>query len=465
MKRYKFFGLLAAAVIAAASWSCDDDKELVPLAKSEISSSDVSYNSLKFSWGKVKDARQYSYQFVKTATEAIIETGITKETSVSFSGLDYDTEYTLTVLAYAAIESDNTTSDPIVLTARTNDLITLPSPVLSWSREVNTIIVTWNPVEGARDYAYALTDASGNEVASGSTYDNYVSFGDMQTSTYTLTVTAQYASEGYRDSQPASITIDFVREHQEIWRASGTYSSVLLDKSWSADLVAYDDNTYVILSWYGADGYNFGFSLDENSASDMFRPDPSYSYNQSTGAYSVPTGVTTPAAVSVFAADNQCAFEGNAGRGTVTLRVSDGATTGNDTFRWGVSIRDFVGTWNCDFAAYDSSGDSSYDSFYSGAVEITLGTEENTLMVPLPYYYGNPFGTGKMVVDMSTMTFSIQPASLTSAGYEYILSGTASETAPLTGKLTNNGIIFDAIQIWCMGYDYLTDSSYLKYTR
>jgi|GEM_PF-1315404 lipoprotein len=465
MKRYKFFGLLAAAVIAAASWSCDDDKELVPLAKSDISSSDVSYNSLKFSWGKVKDARQYSYQLVKTATEAIIETGITKETSVSFSGLDYDTEYTLTVLAYAAIESDNTTSEPIVLTARTNDLITLPSPVLSWSREVNTIIATWNSVEGARDYAYALTDASGNEVASGSTYDNYVSFDDMQTSTYTLTVTAQYASEGYRDSQPASITIDFVREHQEIWRASGTYSSVLLDKSWSADLVAYDDNTYVILSWYGAEGYNFGFSLDENNASDMFRPDPSYSYNQSTGAYSVPTGIAAPAAVSVFAADNQCAFEGNAGRGTITLSVSDGTNSGNDTFRWGVSIRDFVGTWNCDFAAYDSSGDSSYDSFYSGAVEITLGTEENTLMVPLPYYYGNPFGTAKMVVDMSTMTFSIQPASLTSAGYEYILSGTASETAPLTGKLTNNGIIFDAIQIWCMGYDYLTASSYLKYTR
>lgn len=462
MKRYKFFGLLAAAVIAAASWSCDDDKAPVPLAKSDISSSDVSYNSLKFSWGKVKDARQYSYQLVKTATEAIIETGITKETSVSFSGLDYDTEYTLTVLAYAAIESDNTTSDPIVLTARTNDLVTLPSPVLSWSREVNTIIATWNSVEGARDYAYALTDASGNKVASGSTYDNYVSFDDMQTSTYTLTVTAQYASEGYRDSQPASITIDFVREHQEIWRASGTYSSVLLGTSWHAELVAYDDNTYVILSWYGAEGYNFGFSLDENNASDMFRPDPSYSYNQATGAYSVPTGIDAPAAVSVFPADNQCAFEGNAGRGSVTLRVSDGATTGNDILSWGASIEDFVGTWTCDYEAIDSSGDPTYNDSFHGTVEITLGTEPNTLIVPMPSYDGYLAEAGVMVVDMDSMTFTMQPVSV---GGVYTYAGADAETAPLTGRISKSGIVFDAIQAWYSGYSYFASDSYLRFSR
>lgn len=465
MKRYKIFGLLAAAMVAAVSWSCDDDDELAPLAKSDISAADVSYNSLTFNWGKVKDARQYSYQLVQTATERIITTGITKDTSVSFFDLTHDTEYTLTVLAYAAIESSYTTSDPIVLTARTNDLITLPTPVLSWSREVNTIIATWNAVDGARDYVYSLSDADGKSLASGSTYDTYVSFSDMQTGAYTLTVTAECAYAGFRDSQPATMAIDFVRLRQEIWRAAGTYNSVLLGSSWNADLVAYDDDTYELLSWYGADGYNFGFSLDETNASDMFKPDQSYAYNQATGAYTVPTGISNPSQVSVFASNNQCAFAGNAGQGSVTLHVSDGTTTGNDTFTWGVSIQDFVGTWTCDFAAYDSSGDSSYDSFYNGQIEITLGSKENTLMVPLPLYYGTSFGTGIMTVDMNTMTFSIQPASVPISGYEYTLSGTASETAPLTGKISNTGITFDAIQIWCIGYSYLTSDSYLKYTR
>lgn len=465
MKRYKYLGLLAAAMVAAASWSCSDDEVATPLGKSEMTVGDASYNSLTFTWGNVKDARQYSYQLVKTDTESILETGITKETSVSFSGLDYDTEYTLTVLAYAAMDSEHTTSEPIVLTAKTNDLTDLTTPAPVMTREVNTIILNWGAVEGARDYAYTLTDADGNSIASGTTYDTYASFADMQSGTYTFAVVAQTETPGFRNSQPGTVSIDFVRERVEVWRTSGTYNSALLGSSWPAELVAYDDNSYCLFSWYGVDGYNFDFTLDQSDASNMLHPDDSYTHDSAAGSYSVPTGLSSPAAVSVFATDNRSAFEGSAGRGTITLSVSDGTNSGNDTFRWGVSISDFVGTWNCDFAGYDISGDSSYDSFYSGSVEITLGTEENTLMVPLPYYYGNPFGTGKMVVDMSTMTFSIEPASLMSAGYKYTLSGTASDTAPLTGKLTNNGIIFDAIQIWCMGWDYLTDSSYLKYTR
>lgn len=461
MKRYKIFGLLAAAMVAAASWSCDDDGELAPLAKSDISAADVTYNSLTFNWGKVANARQYSYQLVETATENIITTGITKDTSASFTGLTHDTEYTLTVLAYAAMESCYTTSDPIVLTARTNDLVTLPSPVLSWSREVNTIIATWDAVDGARDYVYTFTDADGNSLASGSTYDTYVSFTDMQTGSYTLSVTAEYANDGYRDSQPATLVIDFVRERQEIWRSSGIYSSVLLGTSWPAELVAYDDNTYVLESWYGADGYDFGFSLDETNASDMFKPDQSYSYDAATKAYTVPTGIASPSEVSVFAYDNLCAFAGNAGRGSVTLHVSDGTTTGNDTFSWGVTIQDFVGTWTCDFAAYDYSGDASYNEFFNGNVEITLGTEPNTLIVPMPSFWGYLSSNGVMVVDLDSMTFTMQPVSF-SIGY---LAGNASASAPLTGKISTSGITFDVIQAWYSGYSYLTDASYLKFTR
>lgn len=465
MKRYKIFGLLAAAVFAAAFWGCSDDKDVMPLAKSDITAGDASYNSLTFTWGNVVNARQYSYQLVQTDNDNVIQTGITKDTSVSFTGLQHDTEYTLTVLAYAAMGSEYTTSDPIVLTARTNDLTTLDTPVPTWSREVNTIIATWDAVTGARDYAYTLTDAEGNRVGVGSTYDTYVSFTNMQTGTYTLSVTAECASEGFRDSKPGTLVFDFVRERVEIWRASGTYNSILLGKSWDAEIVAYDDNSYELLSWYGAEGYNFAFSLDETDASDMFRPGSSYEYDSATDSYNVPTGISTPSSVRVFASGNRCAFDGGADNGSVTLSVSDGTVSGNDTFEWSMSIEIFVGTWTCDFAGYDSSGDSSSDSFYNGEVSIVLGTEPNTLMVPLPLYYNNSFGTGTMVVDPTTMTFSIEPASFTSGGYEYILSGAASETTPLTGKISKTGITFDAIQIWCVGYSYLSDDSYLKYTR
>lgn len=462
MKRYKILGLLAAAILASASWSCSDDDVVTPLEKSDMTIGDVSYNSLSFSWGKVKDARQYSYQLVKTGTEDIIETGITKETTVSFSGLDYDTEYTLTVLAYAAMDSEYTTSEPIVLTGRTDDLTTLASPVPAWSREANTIILTWSAVEGARDYAYTLTDADGNSIASGSTYDSYVNFTGIQTGTYTFTVTAQTVTEGFRDSQPGTVSIDFVREREEIWRAAGTYTSVLLGSSWAAELVAYDDNSYCLLSWYGVEGYNFDFTIDGSDASNMFRPDASYSHDSATGAYTVPTGLASPASVALYADGNRSAFEGVAGRGSITLSVSDGANSGNDTFDWGVTINDFVGTWTCDFAGYDYS-DPSYDETYYGEVEITLGTEPNTLIVPLPPYWGYLSGNGTMVVDLNTMTFTMQPVTFSSLNITF--SGGSTETAPMTGKISASGITFDAIQAWYSGYYYLSDDSYLKYTR
>lgn len=466
MKKYKLLGLLAAAMLAVTSWSCSDDDALTPLDKTSMTAGDITYNSLKFSWDKVRDARQYSYQLTRSGSDDILETGITKETSVSFTGLQHDTEYTLTVLAYAAMESANTTSEPIVLTARTADLTTLASPQSTWTREINTLIITWDAVNGARDYAYSLTDAEGNSIGAGSTFSTSVEFSAMQTGTYTFTLTAQTEAEGFRDSSPATLSIDFVREHEQIWHTTAYYSSSLLDTTWPVEIIAYDDNSYRLMSWYGTEGYDFAFSLDENNASDMFRPDASYSYNSSTGAYSVPTGLASPANVNVFASGNKCAFEGNAGSGSIVLSVSDGSKTGNDRVTWGATLEDFVGTWTCDFAGYDTSS-SDYDEFYTGQVDIALGTEENTLLVPLPTYMGFYWGNGvaTLKVDMSTMTFTTQPLSFNYAGYIYILAGTSSDSAPLTGKLTEKGITFDGIQIWCSGYTYLYDTSYLRYTR
>lgn len=137
MKKYKLLGLLAAAMLAVTSWSCSDNDTITPLSKASMTAGDITYNSLKFSWDKVTDARQYSYQLTRSGSDDILETGVTKETSVSFTGLQHDTEYTLTVLAYAAMGSAHSTSEPIILTARTADLTTLATPEPTWTREAN----------------------------------------------------------------------------------------------------------------------------------------------------------------------------------------------------------------------------------------------------------------------------------------------------------------------------------------
>lgn len=261
MKLHKFIGLLGAALFISAMTGCSDDDSVTPLDKSDMIVDDATYSSLTFRWGKVDGARQYSYQFAKSGSSTILETGLTKDNHITFTGLDHDTEYTLTVLAYAAVNSDHTTSEPIVLSARTTDLTTLESPQPAWSREANTVIVQWQAVDGARDYSYTLTDADGNEIDSGSTYDTSVNFTQFATGQYTFSLVAQTTQEGYRNSAPAQISIDFTREREELWRTAGKYTSALLNDTWDATLVAYDDNSYTLLSWYGTDGYNLEFPL------------------------------------------------------------------------------------------------------------------------------------------------------------------------------------------------------------
>lgn len=468
MKLYKFLGLLAAAMLGMAAWSCDDDKEAVPLAKSDMTAGDASYNSLTFTWGKVQGARQYSYQLVKTGTEDVIATAVTKETTATFTGLDYDTEYTLTVLAYAAVGSEYTTSEPIVLTARTNDLRTLDTPVLSWTREVNTIIVSWDAVTDASDYFYTLTDADGNVVENGegSTYGTSVSFGDMQTGEYTISIVANPFAEGMRSSENGTLTISFDRIHQEVWSTTLNYDSALLGKSWETRIVAYDDNVYEMQAWYGVEGYNLSFTLDESTPDNIFRPDESYTYDPATGAYIVPTGLESMPTVSLITSENRCAFAGSAGAGSIRLTVSDGSSTVTDTGKWGILIEDLVGIWNMDFKGTSSYG-TDYDCSDSGEVEITLGTEPNTLIVPMPALYRNLPGSAVMVVDMVNLTFTMNPVSATSpSGYVYTLAGPDSDTQVLTGRITKDSIVFDQIEIWSDGYVYLASpDAYLEYTR
>lgn len=457
----KIFRTLAiASVMAFSATSCSDDDTLTPLDKTDMTVGDATYSTLTFEWQPVDGARQYSYQFGLPGAEDFIDMGLTKETKLTFTGLQPDTEYQLTVLAYAAMGSGNTTSEPIILTARTSALTSLATPVLEWTREVNSVIVSWQPIDGARDYAYSFTAADGTVIGSGTTYGTSVSFSNVDTGVYTITVTAQTQQDGFGNSAPATLSIDFVRERQELWRTTGVYTSAILGSEWNATLVAYDDNTYTLLSWYGTDGYNLDFTIDESDAANMFHP--ADSYTSAGGIYTVPTGRTDFPTVNLIATDNRCSLGGNSGKGSITLAVASADKEGNDKFVWGLSFEDLLGTWQLDFDALDYS-DSSYDEFYDAEVQITRGTAENTLVLPLPMYYGYTMGSSTITVDMENMTFTMQPYSFGDG--IFILAGRASETTPLTGTVSASRIAFDNVQTWYSGYSYLSPDATLVYTR
>lgn len=451
-----------ALILSATPGCSDDDTKLIPLDQPELTVSDALYNSLTFHWDKVKGARQYYYEFAKAGSDDIIESGLTKSNSLSFGDLVHDTEYTLKVLAYAAIESDNTTSEPKVLTGRTADLTSIESPVVSQQREVNTLIFTWDAVTNARDYEYTFTDSEGNDMGGGSTFSTSVSFSDLQTDKYTFTVVARTIEDGMRDSAPATLTVDFVREHVEIWRLTTPYSSALLGESWDVTLVAYDDNAFTLLDWYGEAGYDFSFTIDTSDSDDMFKVDQNvYAYDSATGAYAVPTGIESMPTVYVTASGNQSAFEGNSGKGSIDIKVSDGTNSGYDSMIWGLSIEDFVGEWTFDWKFLDAYGETEYDEYGEKVVSITLGSEPNTLVVPMPGYSSNPGPDATMVVDLSSMTFTMAPLRIGS----YTLAGADSEAAQITGTLSGNQIKFGAFQMWYSGWTWIADDSVMILTR
>lgn len=465
MKLYKYIGLLGVAFLMGTAVGCSDDKDVVPLDKSEMAVENAAYNTLTFEWGRVDGARQYSYEFRRSDSEDIIEIGLTKDNKATFTGLDPDTEYTLTVLAYAAINSDNTTSEPIVLTARTSPLEPIEAPVVKWSRDVNTVIISWDAVEGARTYEYSFVDADGNEIGSGTTFDTSVSFAKMQDGEYTFNIVAQTIAGGRTDSDEASMTFEFKRVREELWSIEGTYTSALLNKTWKATLVSYDDNSYTILNWYGVDGYDLEFTIDQSDANNMFHAGcegVEYSYNSSTGTYSIPTGLSSPSTIGLKASGNQSAMTGTAARGNITLSVTDGSTSGTDRLEWGITINDFVGTWTLDFYASDYYG-AEYDESYTAEVNITLGTAANTLIVPMPIYARWAFDSGTMVVDLDNMTFTMAPVACAGS---YTLGGADSDSAPITGTISTKKIECNSIQAWADGWDWLnSESSTLKWTR
>ena len=459
MKLNKFTTLLSLALTMAIAVGCSDDNNPTPLDKSEMNIENTTCYTLTFEWEKIADACQYSYKFTNTATGDIIVTDVTNRTKVTFTDLQPSTDYTLTVLAYAAIGSDRTTSEPIVLTARTADLEPIASPVPEMSRELNTVIFSWQHIDSSTGYQWSLVDEEGTEIASGETRALNAEVAGMQSGTYTFSVIALIDQPGLKDSEPAILEFDFVREREEIWRTSGTYTSALTGRDWTSILVAYDDNSYTIEAWYGVEDYNLTFTVD---ADNMFTlSDTDYVYDSTTGTYTIPTGIENPENVNVTT--NRSVFEGGAGRGSITIRVSDGTNTGDDIFRWGSTIDDFCGEW----ILYTSCEDPYGYGFVTEDTETITITkiDENTISIPLHIYFSSMMlnFTAKVTVDVDAMTFSIAPVARIAD--ECTFADKSDENKPVTGTISPVKFSILNWGLWWKGYNYANSEAKMEFSR
>lgn len=257
-KIYSILILLAVACMSFVSCSSDDVVK-TPLETPSLSTGETKVSSLAFNWQPVSGATQYAYELYDPDGEVVLG-DVTNATSIIATGLKPSTTYTLKVWAYADVKADKTTSPTAVITAKTNDVVPLGNPVPEATMGNGGVTISWPEVEHATSYLYSYVDASGKTIE-GETETNSVTLTGLAIGEYTIYITATSSDEAYSNSQPIKLT--FQRTKAELWRKTGTYTSVGLDKSFSADIVAYDDGSYAIESPMGEKGYEIGFTIPE----------------------------------------------------------------------------------------------------------------------------------------------------------------------------------------------------------
>jgi len=89
-----------------------------PLNTPVITLVDSEFDRLSFSWSTIEGALQYSYRLFDSEGQ-LIDGNLTTGTSAEFDDLTYSTDYYFMVLAYADVQSENTTSAEGVLQVKT----------------------------------------------------------------------------------------------------------------------------------------------------------------------------------------------------------------------------------------------------------------------------------------------------------------------------------------------------------
>jgi hypothetical protein len=192
----------------------------------------------------------------------------------------------------------------------------------------SSLTFSWAPVEDAYEYAYTLSDLNGVYVNGGLTSETSATIAGLEPGeTYSLAVVA-YAQDAMNSvaSEAGTAVGTLLRES---WRVEGTFTSADLGQSWTATLVAYEDDHYEILAWYGVSGYNLSFRVNADNSLNLSE----YSLSN-TGYRAVPTGLASASTAYLYASAGYSSFTGDATSGE--LYFYNSLTLGGyDTFTWG----------------------------------------------------------------------------------------------------------------------------------
>lgn len=258
MRRAGGIFLLAAACMGVFS-SCSDNDDTLngKLDKTNVEVLSQSVSSLSFTWKAIKNASQYAYE-LSDPDGNLVESGVTTDLAASFTNLQPNTTYQLKVWAYGAYGSGYETSEPIYLTATTPAIVQLGTPGVTVVTSGATTTVSWKSVEHAKKYEYYVKLKGADKVLeSGTVTDTEVALYGL-VGEYELGVKSLSTNEAYSDSEYAKV--EFKVEKREVWRTVGTFDDGA-GHSWKATIVAYSNDSYTILKWYGNEGYDLEFSV------------------------------------------------------------------------------------------------------------------------------------------------------------------------------------------------------------
>lgn len=441
MKLYDITLLLASALLLTTVSACNDDEVMqTPLETATGALDNTSFNTLSFEWDRVAGATQYSYQ-LEDANGHVIATEVTSLTSATITDLAPSTDYTLSVVAYAAPYGDRLNSEPLVLHGRTSDIIVLATPELTYERVANALVFTWDAVDDAEGYTYTFSKDD-TEIETSTTTGTSVKFSDLENGSYTFMITADIDRPGYASSDAVKIDVDFVWVDPVAWTVTGTYHSQKLDKSWPATLVSYIDGSYSLKAWYGVEGYDLNFSIDGSNPDDMFVM--SDEYEITSGYPVVNTGLTsTPKYYYIYPWDNYCWLDVE--NRQLGLNVYYGAYY-DDLFTWGEQGGDLAGSWTMTTSTTSKLENDSYSAVQLDETvkcEITQ-IDSNTYQFPALYF--SIWDADEAEADRSYMTVTVDWDNKTLTvgptknmwGY-YTLAGATGAKTDIVGTINSDG--------------------------
>lgn len=460
MKKIHYILLLAVIACMSLASCSSDDVVKTPLETPSISQGDTYVSALAFNWQPVSGATQYAYELY--LGDNLVMGDVTNETSVLAVGLSPNTTYTLKVWAYAAATGDKTTSPIATLTATTNALTPLDTPIPEASSANGGVTITWPAVAHANTYLYNYKGADG-ETQYGTTETNSITLTDLAIGTYTINITATSNDEAYSNSQ--TITLTFERTKAEIWRKTGTYTAAVLGESFTADIVAYDDGSYTIEAPYGAEGKDISFSVPEGST------EISPLATEEGGYYAF--WVSSDKYVYIYPGSGYSEFTGDKSQGEVWFytylydKDNNSLGGGYDDFTWGsasgeITIDDLCGTYDATSYGTDYISSDWSQQTVDRTDDVTISkNEDGTLNIYNFYGWEDNFTAS---ADLTAKTITIEPKS--DWGSYFAFAAITSSTTPVVGTISDDGtIIFKDFTAWYGDYYYINDGMTCTMTK